>query len=221
MFKNLLAIFLDSKCPLCQRSTNQEICQYCQQQITSCQLKNPCLFWQGDLPLFIWGNYEGRLKQAITSLKFENNPQLGQLMGNWIGEAWLKFSLIPKYKKLIIIPIPIHPKKLQERGFNQAELIAKGFCHITGYSLQSQGLIRIKETQALFGLKPTERAKEISQSFQISKEFNKNNSQIPILLIDDIYTTGTTVKEAAKTLSSQGFLVLGVVVLSRPRQGTN
>jgi predicted amidophosphoribosyltransferase len=72
----LLALFLKSNCPLCDRPTPVELCEYCQRQLLGCQLKNPSHFWQEELPVFVWGNYTGVLKRAIAALKYENQPQL-------------------------------------------------------------------------------------------------------------------------------------------------
>jgi ComF family protein len=211
MLDKFLSLFLQSNCPLCQRSTGDIVCVSCQNQLKNCQLNNPCQFWQGKLPLFVWGVYQGKLKQAIASLKYDKSLQLAELMGDWLAEAWLNTSYYKQTKKLTVIPIPLHPKKLQERGFNQAELIARSFCNLTGYSLQAKGLERIKETQAMFSLNSlNDRENNLRDAFVLGKGLQKFRSDSPVLLIDDIYTTGTTTNEAAKLLRSHNILVLGV-----------
>lgn len=218
MLDKFLSLFLQSNCPLCQRSTGEIVCQNCQKQLKSCQLKNSCQFWQGKLPLFVWGNYQGKLKQAIASLKYEKHVQLAELMGDWLAESWLNSSLYKQTKKLTVIPIPLHAKKLQERGFNQTELIARSFCRLTGYSLQAQGLERVKETQAMFSLNSLERKNNLRNAFAVGKGLQKCRPDSPVLLIDDIYTTGTTVNEAAKLLRDRSILVLGVGAIATPNQ---
>jgi ComF family protein len=166
------------------------------------------------LPLFAWGKYEGQLKQAIASLKYEKHPEIGELMGTWLGETWLKTLPLDKNQKLTIIPIPLHPQKLKERGFNQAEAIARGFCQVTGYNLNKQGLIRCKDTAPLFSLSPQERQKNMQGAFRVSISFQKRLSTTPILLIDDIYTTGITAREASRILRAVGINVLGITVIA-------
>jgi ComF family protein len=214
MLKSFLSLFLQQNCPLCQRSSEKEICQDCLRQLQSQQLKNSSQFWSGELPLFVWGNYEGKLKQAIAALKYNRHPELGEVMGQWLGEAWLKSSLAQK-KKFVVIPIPMHPQKLKERGFNQAELMARGFCQVTDTQIQPLALIRVKETQAMYSLKPQEREENVKNAFKIGK-LNKTNTAV--LLIDDIYTTGTTAKEAAKCLRSHHVPVIGIATLSTAKQ---
>ncbi|ACK72127.1 conserved hypothetical protein [Gloeothece citriformis PCC 7424] len=216
MLKSLLSLFLKPNCSLCDRSADDILCKDCQRQIKSCQFKNPRQFWQGEHPLFAWGEYGGQLKRAIATLKYDKHPELGTYLGQWIGETWIKLPPSFSPKKISVVPIPIHAEKLKQRGFNQADLIAEGFSHMTGYPLIKNGLERIKKTEAMFGLNPTEREKNIKNAFKIGQGLQKPSS-LPVLLLDDIYTSGQTVKEAAKTLRSHGVQVLGVVALSTPK----
>lgn len=211
MFKQLLAVFLESHCPFCERSTANTICIYCQQKLASEQLQSGDRLWQGDLPLFAWGRYDGQLKQAIAQLKYHHQPEIGRLLGNWLGKAWLHNS-ISKPNQITVIPIPLYSEKEQQRGFNQAKIIARGFCQQTGYSLQPQGLTRIRNTEAMFNLKNSAaRQDNIQHAFVLGKK----PPQTPVLLLDDIYTTGTTAKEACQTLRRHNIQVIGVVVVAK------
>ena len=212
IFQNLLSLFLKSHCPLCQRTTSRELCPYCIKQIQSCHKQNPAFLWKQPLPIFVWGNYGGAVKRAIAALKYENEPQIGYLLGAWLGESWLLHSPQPQQQPLIV-PIPMHPKKQKQRGFNQAALIAAGFCNVTGCKLKVNGLERIKETEALFNLSPVQRQESLENAFGLGKDFRRHpNTQI--LLVDDIYTTGATVKAAVKTLEQHQITVLGVAAVA-------
>lgn len=218
MLKSFLDLFLKPNCPLCERPAQKEICIYCEKQLKQLEYSSAEIFWQGDLPVFIWGNYGGILKRAIAALKYDQKAHLGELFGYWLGEKWLTSSIFKQYKNLIIVPIPLHEKKLKIRGFNQAEIIAKGFCQITRYPLKAQGLSRIKNTEALFGLNLIEREKEIKDSLILGKDFQQKLPNFPVLLLDDIYTTGTTVKEAKKVLENHNIKVIGVVALASTKK---
>jgi ComF family protein len=182
--------------------------------VKSYQFKNLRQFWQGDLPLLAWGKYDGKLKQAIAALKYNKHPQIGELFGYWLGETWQDLGLIKPNINPIVIPIPLHGDKQKERGFNQAEMIAKGFCQITKYPLKVKGLTRIRATEAMFGLNPQQRQENIKQAFELDLSWQKHPPQTPILLIDDIYTTGTTAKEVTKLLQNKGIKVLGIAVIA-------
>jgi ComF family protein len=217
MFKGLLSLFLKSNCPLCQRPAESIICPDCTRRVESCQLANPLQFWKDDLPLFVWGHYENQLKRAIAVFKYENHPELGEFFGYNLGENWLKCGLLKKFPQLTVIPVPLHAEKQEERGFNQAELIAKAFCQITRYPLQNQGLVRVRKTEAMFNLKPLERQANIQQAFSIGQGLNQPKAKFPILLIDDIYTTGTTARECVKVLNAHQLPVLGIVAIASSR----
>ena len=209
-----LSLFLKSNCPLCARPADVELCEYCQRQLKRCQLNQPSSLWQGQLPVFVWGNYGGVLKRALAALKYEDQPQLARPLGHWLGEAWLKSPAAKPSQKLIVVPIPLHSSKLQQRGFNQAELIAQSFCEFTGYKQQPQGLERVRATEAQFALSGEERAQNLADAFVVGKNLRKRPPTYPVLLVDDIYTTGATVNSAAQILHQQGIAVYGVVAIA-------
>ncbi len=213
----LLSLFLKSNCPLCARPTDAELCEYCQRQLKRYQLNQPSYLWQGQLPVFVWGNYGGILKRALAALKYDNQPNLARPMGHWLGEAWLKSPAAKNNKKFIAVPIPLHCTKLQQRGFNQAELIAQSFCEFTGYKQQPHGLERVRVTEAQFGLSGQQRAENLADAFAVSKNLRKRPPTSPVLLVDDIYTTGATVNSAAQILRQQGISVYGVVAIATPK----
>lgn len=212
MLKQLLSVFLESRCLFCSRSTPKSLCQYCQQKLFSYQLSdnNRLSYWQ-DLSLFAWGKYEGQLKRAIALMKYQKQPDIGRLLGQLLGNVWLSNGLIKPQQKFTVVPIPLHSSKLNDRGFNQAELIARGFCQITGYVLNSQALIRVQDTAAMYDLSPEERVKNLKNAFQIGHKLPKH----PVLMLDDIYTLGTTIRESAQILRQQRIKVIGAVVVAK------
>lgn len=217
VLKSFLSLFLQSSCPLCQRATETELCRYCQAQLVSYQWPNPSQAWQGDLPRFIWGQYDGKLKQAIAAFKYNHHPELGEFFGYALGESWLNSPISKTLPSLTLVPIPLHPRKLKERGFNQADRIAQGFSQITRYPLIAQGLIRVKDTAPLFDLNPEQRQATLHQALRVGNALKQLRSRRPILLVDDIYTTGATARESHKVLLAQGFTVVGIVAIASSR----
>lgn len=215
--KGLLNLFLQSNCPLCERPTPKEFCQDCQRQLQRCQMPNPEKFGSAELPVFSWGVYGGALKRALKVLKYENKPQVAQPLGYCLGEGWLKSSLAAG-TKLTVVPIPLHAKKQRERGYNQAELLAESFCQVTGLPLQRHGLERVRDTKPQFGLSAVERKQNLAGAFKLGKEFDRRRPASPILLLDDIYTSGETVQSAADTLRQHGIRVYGIAALATPQQ---
>jgi ComF family protein len=210
--KGLLNLFLASNCPLCQRPTAEAFCQDCTRQLQRCQQLNKSDRWHGFLPVFAWGTYGGTLKRAIAALKYENQPQIAQPLGHWLAQAWLNSPLASTCST--VVPIPLHPNKLHQRGYNQAALLAQSFCQTTGLHLQQQGLERIRETTAQFGLSASEREKNLAMAFEVGSGFRRYRPVNPVLLLDDIYTTGATARCAAQTLHKVGISVYGVVAIA-------
>ncbi len=207
LIQNFLNLFLQSNCPLCQRATSSQLCPNCTKQLQKCQLNNACVLWKQPLPIFAWGAYGGILKRSIAVMKYEKHPEIGRLLGQWLGQQWLVDAPIQAQSGFFVVPIPIYPEKLKKRGFNQAAQIAKGFCDVTGFQIKENGLQRVHETQALYNLSPSERKKNLTGAFAVGKDLYGCSKSV--LIIDDIYTTGATVQEAVITLNHAGIEVIG------------
>lgn len=215
LVRSFLNLFLKSECPLCHRSADRELCPYCFRQLQHCQLADPGQFWDSQKRVFVWGEYSGTLKRAIAAFKYENNPQLGKPLGCWLAQAWLNYSELA-IDNLTVVPIPMNREKLKKRGFNQAELLAESFCELTNLPLRRQGLERVKDTKPLFELSLQQRQSEMKDALILGKDFRRRLPRDRVLLVDDIYTSGTTVKEAIKVLKQSGISVYGTVALATP-----
>lgn len=167
-------------------------------------------YWRGGVPLFPWGYYQQDLKRAIATMKYNNHPELGSLFGQWLALSWFE-SRIAQRLPLQIVPIPLHRDKLQTRGFNQAALIAEGFCRALELPLAPQGLVRQRATQSMFQLSVTERQANLKDAFRVGEGLQR---QRWLLLCDDIYTTGTTARSAARVLRDAGYKVLGIITVA-------
>lgn len=208
-----LNLFLKPNCPTCDRTATDIFCQYCQRQIQECQLLEPARYWQGDLPLFAWGKYQGSIKRSIAKLKYDGHRSIADAYGQLLADSWQLSPLVTS-TKLFVIPIPLHPEKLASRGFNQAELIARRFCQVTGSKLDLS-LQRTRATTAQFGLSKSARQENVSGAFALVRSSLKPGSTV--LLIDDIYTTGATVRSAALVLRSHQLDVCGIAVVATGR----
>jgi ComF family protein len=216
---NWISIFLKSNCPLCQRPTGKVFCVDCTRQLQRCQLSDRQIPSTEEIPVFAWGIYGGTLKRAIAALKYDKKPQIAQPLGFWLAEAWLNFPSASNQP--IVTPIPLHASKLKDRGFNQAELLARSFCQVTGLKLRSQGLERARHTIRQFELSGKEREQNLAGAFQLGSDFLHRHPARPVLLLDDIYTTGATARSAAQTLRQAGIEVCGVVAIAAALQRKN
>ncbi len=207
-----LGLVAESPCPLCQRSSPHLFCLDCQRQVQQCQLAAPGWNRSGTLPVFAWGQYSGGLKRAIAAMKYHNQPHLATPLGLWMGQTWNQIE--QGLQRAIVVPIPMHNAKQQERGFNQAELLARSFCRVVSLPLELNGLQRVRATEAQFRLSTAERQQNLKDAFSLGATFLKCPPLCPVLLLDDIYTTGATAHSAAQTLRAYGIRVRGIIVLA-------
>jgi len=215
-----------ANCPLCKRPANGILCKDCDRQIAAYQAPD---FLQKDypispeIPLYSWGIYDGALKRAIAASKYDNHPEIMNAIAEKIADTWMRsqntraFTQNPK--KFSVIPIPLHINKLKSRGFNQAEILARRFCDLTALPCNPQWLQRVKDTKAQMQTKSIkEREQNLSKAFTVpSPHTARPANSRSVILFDDIYTTGATIREAIATLATNDITVQSVIVLARPQ----
>ena len=113
----------------------------------------------------------------------------------------------------LIIPIPLHPRRLRQRGFNQSALLARSFARKTRVPWDPSTLIRIRDTPTQTGLSRRLRKENIEGAFRALQP--RRIVGINILLIDDVITTGATVREGATTLKRAGAVRIDIIALAR------
>lgn len=223
--QQLLNLFLASPCPLCQRSTAAVLCPNCCRQVRQCQTSTPCDRTIPGLTVVSWGRYEGSLRQIIGSLKYTGHTEVAQFLGTELGQTWRDRLSRPVFdhhaksgasaRPVAIVPIPLHPTKLQQRGFNQADLLAQAFCRLNHLPLHSNGLRRVLATQAQHSLSRTARQQNLAQAFAVEPNQVSALRQTTVWLLDDIFTTGATAQVAAQTLRRSGIAVAGICTVAR------
>lgn len=138
------------------------------------------------------------IQHIIHAIKYKNKFGTGMLMGKLLG---MKIQN-ENWKVDLVIPVPLHPVKKAERGYNQSYYIAVGVNKILGNQIDCKTLKRIRYTETQTTKDSHTRAKNISGAFSVKhsqKIIGKN-----VLIIDDIVTTGNTVSECAKVLHNSG-----------------
>ncbi|MDI7260130.1 MAG: ComF family protein [Thermodesulfobacteriota bacterium] len=146
------------------------------------------------------GHYEGPLREAIHRWKYEEKTHLTTFFGGQLAEG-LRRYWDPKSLDFLI-PVPLHPKRLRERGFNQVLLLVKELSRRTGIPYQKGLLQKKRPTVPQIDLSGTEREKGVKGSFHIQRKEEVEEKKI--LLVDDVFTTGATVNECSKVLLTAG-----------------
>lgn len=153
------------------------------------------------------GPYDEAFRIAIKVLKFMGRRFLSVQMGQMMAETVLAE---PRFWPLdLIIPVPASRGHLERRGFNQTELLACQIARRTKVKMASDILIRVKETPSQRELSKPEREKNLLCAFKVTE--GRRISEKNILLVDDVYTTGSTSKECARMLIEAGAARVSVI----------
>ncbi len=154
--------------------------------------------------------FEGSLQQAVHRWKYEGKTHLTPFFAEWIAEGlnryWKSDSLD------LLIPVPLHPSRLRERGFNQALLLVKDLSRRTGIPYRKKILQKKKPTIPQVNLGGAEREKGVRGTFHVADKEELLGTSV--LLVDDVYTTGATVNECAKALLGGGAERVDVLTLA-------
>lgn len=185
------------KCSKPLRKQEQEYCGDCQKIQHS--------FEQG-IGIFPYGAV---LQESLYRLKYGKRQEYGIFYGE-LG-AFYAGSLIRSWGVRKIVPIPLHRKRMEKRGFNQAEIIARALGDKLGLPVDTKALKRKKSTSPQKELDPAQRRRNMRDAFQASDSIKGET----LLLVDDIYTTGSTMDMAALALKKAGagkvfFLVIAI-----------
>ena len=197
-------------CPKCQKILENEavfgIDKYKKMEIEK-NLEERKYF---DEHLYIF-EYEGIIRRIILKYKFQDKAYLYKTFVNFLLKNKNFFEFIKKYDT--IIPVPISRKRRAVRGYNQSELIVKEIANFTNLKEESDCLFKIKNVIEQSKLNKEERQKNIQGVYELrNKEKLYKNK---ILLVDDIYTTGSTVNECSKVLRGAKPKQIGIFTIAK------
>jgi ComF family protein len=190
------------------------------------EVETRCLLCQRADPPFeravAYGSYDGGLRDLIHLLKFQQvRPAaevLGRMLAETIGTLEQVMPLGTIFSSAItVVPVPLHTRKQAQRGFNQAEMIARGalkqLSRPKRFDLCTGVLLRRRETGSQIGLTRHQRRENMRGAFAVSDPTRILNRDI--ILIDDVYTTGTTASECARVLRRAGAARVWVATVAR------
>jgi ComF family protein len=172
-----------------------------------------------------YGLYQDRMKDAIHALKYDHLHPAARELGRRLAEAIAQ--LAPEAPaEMLVVPVPLHRSKHSERGFNQSRSLAVHALDALRkthpewrLTLAASALMRLRATRSQTGLTSRQRRLNVRGAFVVSDPSAVDSKHI--LVIDDIYTTGATVRAAALTLARAGAASIWVATLARARRRYN
>lgn len=216
----VLDLLYPPRCPICDKILPQgsgRVCGTCRKDLP--YLKEPickkcgkplqreeqeyCLTCEQERHEFICGRaiflYEGTFRQSVQRMKFKNRREYLDFYSEEMVREGARY--LQNWQVRTILPIPMNARKRRERGFDQSLLLAKKISRLSGIPLIKNGVIRSRYTLPQKELNAKERKKNLKGAFELRKGVR---IQEPVLLVDDIYTTGATMDTVCRTLKKGG-----------------
>ena len=210
-----ISLLFPNQCLVCKEGeffSQDPICLDCLQHMTPLPIENrvqELTVNDGiDIALAGW-DFGDELRTAIHSLKYEERARIGFFLGKLLGDR-LHEKTIQQLDYLI--PVPLHPVKFRDRGFNQARYIADGLGKAVQKPVRTKLMKRIKHTISQTTLDRKERLNNMIKAFKINQDVTDKN----IGIVDDVLTTGSTISSMASILKDAGAKTIVALTVATP-----
>jgi len=157
-------------------------------------------------------HYTPEVRQLIHRFKYGGISYLSRTLGRWMAQAYKQRC---DWELDIILPVPLHPRRQRQRGFNQSALLARELGRYIDVPVKENVLVRKKYTPAQAGLSKFQRMQNLRGAFEVREPETVRGKSV--LLVDDVFTTGSTVDECSKVLLQAGVQRVYVITLTTGR----
>ena len=206
---SLLDLIYRKKCYFCGKSKHSvKMCPDCYESLNFSDLKTNRII--NGVNIYSCGIYEKILQKLIRGLKYHNQRELAFYLAKFMYEYWEQLGINKKFQ---VVPVPLHKNRVKKRKYNHMELVAEEFCKMSGDIPNYELIKRIKDTKPQYKLSRKERMQNLSKAFEVDKSKSIN---LPVLIMDDICTTGSTFEEMISALKKEGFEDIVCIASSNP-----
>jgi ComF family protein len=160
-------------------------------------------------------SYSGVSRQLVHHLKFGDRTELAPWMARWMARVGAELLADAD----VIVPVPLHRRRFFMRRFNQSAELARALSRLSGKPFEPDALARVKATRTQVGLGAREREDNVRGAFRVPERREYRIHARRVLLVDDVYTTGTTVAAATKALKKAGARDVDVLTFARVLPG--
>lgn len=205
LIETILNVIFPIKCGICGKVGKVNICEKCYLNLKKYILLN----LEDDV--FYMLKYSELIRSKMIDFKFNDKPYLYHMFCEILVKSKSGCDFVKNYD--IIIPVPMNESKKLIRGYNQSELFAKGISKMLEIPISIDSLIKCKNTLMQSSLGKNDRTKNVKNAYKVERlEKIKNKN---VLLVDDIYTTGATIKECKKVLQQANAKNVGVLIIAK------
>ena len=223
MVKNLLNLFFPKVCYACNKlllDNEKQICTKCRHNlpVTNYHFENhdaikKVLYGRVNLELataLLRFEKKGIVQQLLHNLKYRGHETIGKVLGEWLGN---ELKTIDAYKSIdLVIPVPLHKRKLRKRGYNQVEKFGKEIAKALDVDFIENVLLKTTATQTQVFKKRIARWNNSNEVFTIQNELLIKGKHI--LLVDDIITTGATVEACSNMLNKSEKIKISLATMA-------
>jgi len=205
LFNHIIEIIFPERCMGCGKRSHIEkycFCTDCVVHITPAAQPNKYVI--------SLARYEGPVRNAIYSFKYERKKWLGRIFARWMNDF---LSAHPEISFDIIIPVPLHFVREFRRSFNQSWLVAYHLGKFTKKQAAANLLIKTKNNPSQTNLNSTQRKQNVKGLYKVKKPALIKD--LNVLVIDDVYTTGATAEEVYRTLKNSGATQVYILTIAR------
>ena len=216
----------DLVCRVCRlrwRPVRRPWCERCGQpepHFGPCRL---CRGWPAELTSArsaVW--LDGSARRAVHALKYDGLSRLGRDMAAVVAKLVERPPA-----EAVLVPVPLGPRRRARRGYNQSEALAAALAQLWGLTNRPELLVRTRDTSTQTALTPAARLANVAGAFRVENaELRMQNCSVashsafsvlhsPLVLVDDVFTTGATLAQAARALAQAGFQTISAVTFGR------
>jgi len=199
----------ENSCHLCGSFPDTGLlCKACMKELLRLRIREetrpPAALMHACMAAF---THEGVARQMVHRLKYQHDPALAAIMGEHMAVS------LGSFRADAVVPVPLYPKREEERGYNQAELLAREVCSHTGLACDAHAIIRLRSTDSQVGRTRGERLHAMRGAFTVPEPVEVQGKCI--LLVDDVLTTGATAIACAEALVQAGAQQVSLLVFGR------
>lgn len=223
MLSDFLSLLYPRNCICCGNSLykhEEEICNYCVIHLPKANFLNSIhnpfdQVFYGRLNLQCATSYylftkKGGVQKILHAIKYKGNKQLAFLIGKWFADGLKNNELVKTIDCLI--PVPLHPDKYKQRGYNQSEEFAKGLAFGLGIYVDINSLVRRSNTSTQTRKSKFERWENVGDEFVLNSQHQLNHKHVA--LVDDVITTGATIEACGMQLQKIPGIKLSVLSIA-------
>lgn len=160
--------------------------------------------------IYSCGVYEKNLQKLIRGLKYHKQKELAFYLAKFMYEYFEKLGFDKQFQ---VVPVPLHKNRIKKRKYNHMELVAEEFCKMSGNVLNTQLIKRVKDTKPQYKLTRPQRMENLAFAFEVDKS---KDMGLPVLIMDDICTTGATFEEMITCMKKAGTEDITCISASNP-----